>query len=86
MPDANISPPGRGQNIMTILDKSQRAQSYYESYRSKSLHSGFEKFVATDGTTEMFVNSDYEPENSEIVVFKLDTRNGQTGCQLFTSS
>ncbi len=68
---------------MTILDKSQRAQSYYESYRSKSLHSGFEKFVATDGTTEMFVNSDYEPENSEIVVFKLDTRNGQTGCQLY---
>ena len=24
-----------------------------------------------------------EPENSEIVVFKLDTRNGQTGCQLY---
>lgn len=68
---------------MTILNKSQRAQYYYESYRSKNLYSGFEKFVATDGATEMFVNSDYEPENSEIVVFKLDTRNGQTGCQLY---
>jgi len=33
--------------------------------------------------TEMFVNSDYEPENSEIVVFNLDTRNGQTGCHLY---
>jgi len=31
----------------------------------------------------MFVNSDYEPENSEIVVFKLDTRHMQTGCQLY---
>ena len=70
-------------NGMTMLEKSQRAQSYYDLYKSKNLFSGFEKLVATDGITEMFVNSDYEPENSEIVVFKLDTRHMQTGCQLY---
>ena len=68
---------------MTTLEKSQRAQNYYDLYKSKSLFSGFEKFVATDGITEMFVNSDYEPENAEIMVFKLDTRHMQTGCQLY---
>ena len=71
------------KNEMTILEKSQRAQNYYDLYRSKNLVSGFEKFVATDGITEMFVNSDYEPENAEIMVFKLDTRHMQTGCQLY---
>jgi hypothetical protein len=30
--------------------------------------------VATDGNDCMFVNSDYDPENEEICVFKLDTR------------
>ena len=68
---------------MTTLEKSQKAQDYYDLYKSKNLFSGFEKLVATDGITEMFVNSDYEPENSEIVVFKLDTRHMQTGCQLY---
>ena len=59
------------------------AQNYYDLYKSKTLISGFEKFVATDGITEMFVNSDYEPENAEIMIFKLDTRHMQTGCQLY---
>jgi len=68
---------------MTTLEKSQRAQNYYDLYKSKSLFSGFEKLVATDGITEMFVNSDYEPENAEIMIFKLDTRHMQTGCQLY---
>ena len=68
---------------MTTLEKSQKAQDYYDLYKSKNLFSGFEKLVATDGITEMFVNSDYEPENAEIMVFKLDTRHMQTGCQLY---
>ena len=68
---------------MTTLEKSQRAQNYYDLYKSKSLYSGFEKLVATDGITEMFVNSNYEPETPETMVYKLDTRHGQTGCQLY---
>lgn len=68
---------------MTILEKSQVAQMYYNEYRSKNLVNGFEKLVATDGSLCMFVNSDYEPESDEIVVFKLDVRNAVTGCQLY---
>jgi len=67
---------------MTILTKSVEARIYYESCRSKTLASGFIRFVATDGLNSLFVDSDYEPEDSEIFVFKLNTRNGQTMCQL----
>lgn len=68
---------------MTILEKSEVAKNYYDSYKAKTLMSGFEKLVATDGKMTMFVNSDYEPENESICVFKLDTRQGITGCQLY---
>lgn len=67
---------------MTTLEKSKKAIEFYELYRSRTLVSGFEKFVATDGNNCMFVSSEYEPENQDIKVFKLDTRNGNIGCQL----
>ena len=67
---------------MTILEKSEKAQQYYDSYKSKTLVSGFEKFVCTDGQKCMFVNSDYEPVGEE-VVYKCDTRHFNTGVQLY---
>ena len=67
---------------MTILEKSEKAQQYYDSYKSKTLVSGFEKLVCTDGEKCMFVNSDYEPVGEE-VVYKCDTRNFITGVQLY---
>ena len=68
---------------MTNLELSELAKGYYNDYKSSNIVSGFEKFVATDGVNVMFVNSDYEPENDNIAVFKLDTRHGVTGCQLY---
>ena len=63
---------------MTILEKSQVAQQYYATYRSKTVVSGFEMLVCTDGTRCMFVNDDYEPISDEIV-FMCDTRNCVSG-------
>ena len=83
MPDAINKVRRATANRMTILEKSQIAKNYYDLYKSTNLISGFEKLVATDGIVTMFVNSDYEPENAEIVVFKVDTRHMQTGCQLY---
>lgn len=83
MPDALKKSARQRQKIMTILEKSKKATEFYDSYKAKTLWTGFEKFVATDGNDCMFVNSDYDPENDEICVFKLDTRNGKTGCQLY---
>jgi len=72
----------KGSVALSQLQKAKIATDYYENYRSKTLVSGFEKVVVTDGYNTMFVNSDYEPKGEE-VVFKLDTRRGQTGCQLY---
>lgn len=66
---------------MTILELSNVAQGYYNSLRKKNLPSGWEKFVATDGKSCMFVKNDYEPEPGQ-AVFYLMTRNFQTLCQL----
>jgi hypothetical protein len=68
---------------MTKLEKSQVAQQYYDEHRSINLVNGYEKYVATDGSLCMYVNTDYEPENDDIIVFKLDIRRGSTTCQLY---
>lgn len=66
---------------MTILELSKIAQDYYNSLRKKALPSGWEKYVATDGESCMFVKNDYEPEPGQ-AVFYLMTRHFQTLCQL----
>jgi len=67
---------------MTTLQKSQTAIEYYESMRSKSLASGFEKNVLTDGSSAIFCKTEHEPGAHE-VIFRLETRNGKTSCQIY---
>ena len=84
-PDTTIqSPEGhRAKNMKTsVLLLSETAKNYYESCRSKTLVSGFEKYVITDGERALFVNSDYEPSEGE-VVFKCETRHMETLIQLY---
>lgn len=70
---------------MNILQLSSVAQAYYEGLRAPSLVQGWEKYVATDGTTCMFVRSDYEPQPGEAVFF-LVVRNRKTSCQLYKAN
>ena len=67
---------------MKLLELSRRAQAYYERLRAPRMAQGWEKYVATDGTTCMFVNSSYDPQPGEAVFF-LSTRNFNTMCQLY---
>lgn len=67
---------------MKLLDMSQAARQYYERLRAKSLAQGWEKYVATDGYTCLFVNSSYDPQPGEAVFF-LSTRNFNTSVQLY---
>lgn len=61
------------------------AQAYYEGLKAPSLAQGWDKYVATNGTTCMFVKSDYEPQDGEAVFF-LTVRNRNTSCQLYKTS
>ena len=70
---------------MSLLDLAAAAQTYYEGLRALSLAQGWDKYVATDGTTCMFVKSDYEPQGDEAVFF-LTTRNRFTSIQLHKTS
>lgn len=67
---------------MNLLQLSAVAQAYYEGLRAPSLVQGWEKYVVTNGTTCMFVRSDYEPQPGEAVFF-LTVRNKKTSCQLY---
>lgn len=67
---------------MTILQLSKVASDYYSGRAPKSLHSGYEKFVCTDGQISMFVNSDYEPAEGEFV-FQCVTKNQNVTTQLY---
>jgi len=67
---------------MTILQLSKVATDYYVGLSPKTLHSGFEKYVCTDGQICMFVNSDYEPLPGEYV-FHCQTRNKNVSVQLY---
>lgn len=70
---------------MNLLELSSVAQAYYEGLRAPSLAQGWEKYVATNGTTCMFVKSDYQPQPGE-AVFYLVTRNRKILCQLYKSA
>lgn len=67
---------------MDIMNLAKVAQAYYEGLKAPSLAQGWEKYVATDGKTCMFVHNDYNPQPGEAVFF-LSTRNRQTSCQLY---
>ena len=67
---------------MDIMNLAKVAQAYYEGLRAPSLAQGWEKYVATDGNTCMFVHSDYHPQPGEAVFF-LAVRNRKTSCQLY---
>lgn len=66
---------------MKLLELSRHAQAYYERLRSRNLAQGWEKYVVTDGTSCMFVKSDYEPEKGE-AVFYIVVRNYNISVQL----
>jgi hypothetical protein len=67
---------------MKLLELSAIARQYYDGLRSRNLAQGWEKYVATDGTSCMFVKSDYEPEKGE-AVFYIVVRNHNTSVQLY---
>lgn len=67
---------------MTTLELASIAQSYYEGLRAPNLVQGWEKYIATNGETCLFVKSDYDPLPGEAVFF-LTTRNRNTMCQLY---
>lgn len=60
----------------TILELSTIAREYYDDYRSKQIQSGFAMQICTDGVNTMFVDSDYNPQTPEEVVFMCDVRQG----------
>lgn len=60
----------------TLLELSQVATNYYDSYRSKQIISGFEKCVCTDGQYTMFVLPNYIPQSPDEVVFFCSVRRG----------
>jgi hypothetical protein len=62
---------------MSILQASKRAEEYYNAARSKTLVSGFEKTIVTDGENCIFSSSDYELQEGEYM-FQASTRNGNT--------
>lgn len=67
---------------MTLLELSAIAREYYDGLRSRSMAQGWEKYVVTDGSSCMFVRSDYQPEPGE-AVFYLVVRNYNTSIQLY---
>lgn len=67
---------------MTLLELSSVAREYYDGLRSRNIAQGWEKYVATDGTSCMFVRSDYDPQPGE-AVFYIVVRNFNTSVQLY---
>lgn len=71
--------------IMTkdVFECKKLVVDYYESIRSKTLVSGFTKYIATNGEDVLIVESDPDRwNNPEGYLFLLDTRNGATYCEL----
>lgn len=66
---------------MNTLELAKVAKSYYSRLCAKSVFHGWEKYVVTNGSECMFVHSDYEPGEGEVVFF-LCLRNGNVMCEL----
>lgn len=64
---------------MNILELSNKAQSFYEKTRSKTLFSGYEKnvLVRCDFDNCLFVKAEYEPQPGD-VLFRCRTINQNT--------
>lgn len=60
----------------TILELSRIAREYYDNYRSRQIQSGFAMNVCTNGIDTMFVDSEYDPQTPEEVIFMCDVRQG----------
>lgn len=60
----------------TILELSTIAREYYDDYRSRQIQSGFAMQICTDGENTMFVDSEYNPQTPDEVVFMCDVRQG----------
>lgn len=57
--------------------------NHYESIRSNTLVNGFTKYIATNGEDVLIVESDPNRwNNPEGYLFMLETRNGNTYCEL----
>lgn len=67
---------------MNTIQLARIAQDYYEGLRAPSFVQGWDKYLATDGKTCMFVKAEYTPQPGEAVFF-LTTRNRKTMCQLY---
>lgn len=73
------------ENKNSTLAMSTTAKDYYNNCIPRRTY-GAEKVVATDGVNAMFVNSDYEPQEGEVVykirrVYNHD--GGELWCQLY---
>ena len=66
---------------MNITQIAEVARKYYDKLRQPSVVQGWEKYVLTDGSSCLFVKSDYIPKQGE-AVFYITTRNCNTMCQL----
>jgi len=64
-----------------VFECKKLVTDYYESIRSKTIVSGFIKYIATDGTECLIVNNDPSGWN-EGYLFKCETRNEVTSCEL----
>ena len=64
---------------MNILELSKKAQNFYESTRTKTLFSGYEKnvLVREDAENCLFVNSEYVSQPGDII-FRCRTINQNT--------
>lgn len=70
----------------TMLEMATIAKDYYNNCIPRRTY-GMEKVIATDGVNTMFVNSDYEPQDGEVVykVKRVYNRedDGALWCQLY---
>lgn len=60
----------------TMLELSCIARKYYDDYRSRQIQSGFAMYICTNGIDTMFVDSMYDPQTPDEVVFMCDVRQG----------
>lgn len=73
-----------GEDVHTsspILPLAAKAQEYYAALIDSSIVQGYEKFVATNGVTCVFVDSDYNPEAGE-ALFRLCVKHSNVSCAL----